>query len=76
MSIQLPPTQPTAVGDHDGIDRVRLRLWQIVATGVTLAFTGWFCTMGVVPAILSVFITKHVLVAILAVGLQAPRTQR
>jgi hypothetical protein len=70
----LPPRPPTSVGvtDHDGLNHLQFRLWQILATAITLLISGWFCTMGVMPAILTVFITKHVLVAILAVGLQSP----
>jgi hypothetical protein len=35
----------------------------------TVLIAGWFCTMGPIPAILSLMVAKHVLVAILVMGL-------
>ncbi len=64
-----PPLPPVALGDGDGVNRLRLRLWQIFLTAVTVLLTGWFCTMGALAAILALMVAKHVLVAILLVGL-------
>jgi len=44
-------------------------LTQVVATAITIVATVWLCTLGVVPAILSIMVAKHVLVAILMMGL-------
>ena len=74
---QVLPPPPPAVGvmEHDRLNRLQFRLWQITIAAVTLVLTGWFCTMGVVPAIIALFVAKHVLVAILAVGLHHPEGQ-
>jgi hypothetical protein len=58
-----------AVGDNDGPARIRLRLTQVLATAATVLATVWLCTLGVVPAILGLLVAKHVLVAILLMGL-------
>jgi hypothetical protein len=49
--------------------RLHLRMTQILATIVTLLVTGWFCTFGAIPAILALMTAKHILVAILVMGL-------
>ena len=71
MSLLSPPPSPPRVasGENDGLKRVRLRLYQILLTAVTLFVTAWFCTLGVLPAILALMVAKHVLVAILLMGL-------
>jgi hypothetical protein len=71
-----PPSLPRLdLGDDDRSKRLRFRLMQIVATGVTVVATAWLCTLGVVPAILGLMVAKHVLVAILVmgIGVDAPR---
>jgi len=70
---RVAPPRPPAVGftGSDGLSRVRLRFWQILMAAITLVLSGWFVTMGPIPAIIALFITKHVLVAILVVGLHA-----
>jgi hypothetical protein len=52
-----------------------MRFVQVSATFVTLLITAWFCTLGAIPAILSLMVAKHVLVAILVmgIGVDAPR---
>jgi hypothetical protein len=52
-----------------------MRLLQVMATTITVLITGWFCTLGAIPAILALMVAKHVLVAILVMGLgvDAPR---
>jgi hypothetical protein len=72
MAQLAPPAPPprVALGDPDDrLRRVRLRLWQVVLTALTVMITGWFCTLGWVPAILALMVAKHVLVAILVMGL-------
>jgi hypothetical protein len=56
-------------GDDDNLRRFRMRLMRIMATVVTVVLTGWFCTFGIIPAIVALMIAKHVLVAILMMGL-------
>jgi hypothetical protein len=72
MSLIAPPEPPPfAYVDDDGrLSRVRFRIWQITWTAGTVAFTGWCCTLGWVPAIIALMIAKHVLVAVLMIGLQ------
>jgi hypothetical protein len=71
MSQLAPPDSPplVAVGDDDRLKRVHFRIWQLVATAITILVTGWFLTMGPVLGILALLFAKHVLVAILVMGL-------
>jgi hypothetical protein len=66
------------VGDNDGLKRLRFRLLQILASTVTGLVTVWLCTYGPIPAILALLVAKHVLVAIVLMGLgvDAPPTAR
>jgi hypothetical protein len=64
----LPPRVALDEGD-DRLRRVRMRLWQLLLTALTVLITGWFCSLGWVPAILALMVAKHVLVAILVMGL-------
>ncbi len=66
-----PPVLPTALGDNDGLRRFRLRRTQVWATTVTVLATAWCCTLGIIPAIVALMIAKHVLVAILMMGVDA-----
>jgi hypothetical protein len=80
MALLAPPPAPprVAVDDHDGLKRLRFRLWQILASAVTALVTIWLCTFGPIPAILALMVAKHVLVAILLMGLgvDGPRSGR
>jgi hypothetical protein len=67
-----PPRFPVLV-DDDGLRRVHFRLWQILMTTLTVLSTAWFCTFGVIPAILALMVAKHVLVAILVRGFDVPK---
>jgi hypothetical protein len=71
MAVLAPPPSPPvlSVCDNDGLRRFRMRLVQVMATTVTVLVTGWLCTLGAIPAILSLMVAKHVLVAILVMGL-------
>lgn len=76
-----PPEFPPAaagLGGSDNRRHVESRLWQIWLTLMTVLITTWFCTLGPIPAVLALVTSKHVLVAILAMGLcvDAPREQR
>jgi hypothetical protein len=65
-----PPAPPrVAVNDDDHFGRVRLRLWQLWLTFLTILITVWLITLGPIPGIIAVVTAKHVLVAILVMGL-------
>jgi hypothetical protein len=66
-----PPEVPprVALGDDDGLARVRLRLWQLGWSMATILATAWCLKLGWIPGILAVVTAKHVLVAILVMGL-------
>ncbi len=72
MAVLTPPPSrpPVGVGDDDGVGRFRLRLMQAAATVTTVLATGWLCTLGVIPAILALMTAKHVLVAVILIGLK------
>ena len=76
MSSVMPPMKPpmalVAHADSDGVRRIKFRLWQIAMAAVTVIITVWFCTFGVLSAIISLIVAKHVLVAILIAGLNLP----
>jgi hypothetical protein len=65
-----PPAPPVrvALADDDrkrfGF-RHRVLLWTVL----TILVTGWLITLGPVPAILGLAVAKHILVALLAMGL-------
>ena len=75
MHIVAPPEPPTlvALDDHDHRDWLHRRLWQIWLTLVTVLITTWLCMLGPIPAVLALVTAKHVLVAILAMGLNIDR---
>jgi hypothetical protein len=58
-----------ALDGDDRLKRVHFRLWQVLLTALTILITGWFISMGPIPAILALLVAKHVLVAILVMGL-------
>jgi hypothetical protein len=71
MALLAPPPRPplVATDDNDGLRRMHLRLTQITMTAITVFLTAWCCTLGAIPAIVALMIAKHVLVAILVMGL-------
>jgi hypothetical protein len=77
MAQLAPPGAPplVALGEDDRLKRVKFRLWQLLMTALTILVTGWFITLGPVLAVLALLVAKHVLVAILVMGLgvDAPR---
>jgi hypothetical protein len=64
-----PPPAGVAASDHDGKGRLRLRLLQLVTTFITVLATAWLCTLGLVPGLIGLLVAKHVLVAVLVMGL-------
>lgn len=76
MELSPPSTPPrVAVGDRPH-DAMRRRLHLILYSTVTIFLTAWFCTMGPVPAILALVVAKHVLVAILLLGIDVNRERQ
>jgi hypothetical protein len=73
-----PPNYPprVALSEGDGLARIRFRLWQIGWTAITVAVTAWICTFGWIPAILALLVAKHILVALLVMGLGVDAKQR
>jgi hypothetical protein len=78
MPVLAPPPLPprtTTSDDDEGRRRFRMRLNQVMWTMYTVFITGYFCTFGIIPALIALSVAKHVLVAILMMGLgvDAPR---
>jgi hypothetical protein len=71
MSQLAPPRRPTgvALGDGDGLRRLQFRVWQVFMTVLTILGTAWFVMLGPIPAIIALAVAKHILVAILCMGL-------
>jgi hypothetical protein len=77
MSQLAPPRLPVvALDDGGNLRRLRFRLWQVFWTTLTVLVTAWACTFGWIPAIIAILIAKHVLVAILVVGLGVDHRRR
>jgi hypothetical protein len=66
-----PPQTPpgVALGDDGNLHRLHVRLWLVLLTALTTCITAWFCTLGPIPAIVAIMVAKHILVAILVMGL-------
>jgi hypothetical protein len=64
-----PPSTATTTGDDDRLRKLRMRLFQIAASTITVLATVFFCRFGFIWAILAIMVAKHVLVAILLMGL-------
>jgi hypothetical protein len=58
--------------EYPPLRRVHFRLWQIGLAAMTVGVTGWCYTFGPFAAITATCVAKHVLVAILAAGLDLP----
>jgi hypothetical protein len=84
MSQLAPPEPPPALTFDEGgnIRRLRFRLWQLMMTVLTILATAWACTFfavkphGWIVGLSALFIAKHVLVAILVVGLGVDREKQ
>jgi hypothetical protein len=73
---QLPPRVALADGDGDSVRRWRFRAWQMSLTVAIVFATAWFFTLGPIPGILAVMVAKHLLVAILVMGLGVDAPQQ
>ena len=70
MAQLLPPPPPAVIiGDDDSRQRLQFRLWQMLMATLTIMVAMWFSTFGIAPAILAWVVAKHILVAILLMGL-------
>lgn len=71
MAVLAPPRSPpqVAVADHDGLRRLHFRLWQLMVTAITVLLTGWCFTLGPILGIIAVMVAKHILVAVLVMGM-------
>jgi len=67
-SILPPSTLPLVSVEDRGPERVQLRIKQLSWSTATVAVTAWICTFGIIPAVLAIAVAKHVLVAILVMG--------
>jgi len=65
---RIAPPRPPIVGLTDD-DHLHVRFRQIGLTAATIVTTVWLCTLGWIPAIIALVTAKHVLVAILVMGL-------
>lgn len=64
-----PPPTPAQVSNDHPRRRIQFRLWQIVASALTVAATVWCFMLHSLAGILALIIAKHILVAVLASGL-------
>ena len=77
MSEVAPPPCPPRIALTDRPEpQLRRRLNLIAYTAITVFLTAWFCTMGPIPAVLAIVVAKHVLVAILMMGLGVDQRRR
>ena len=69
--LALPPGPPlqVALADGDAYRPLRDRLWLMWMTILTVLVTAWLCTLGPFPAVIALVVAKHVLVALLVMGL-------
>src|SRR5262249_10349689 len=70
MALLAPPprTPRLALDDNDDLNRLRMRLTQILATVVTMLVTAWLCTFGAIAALLALLVARLSRVAILVRG--------
>lgn len=75
--MMVPPQRSSHVPlpDDGGVNQLRLHLWLLFITLLTVLVTTWVCTLGWIPAIIALVIAKHILVAILLMGLGVDRSR-
>lgn len=73
MSMLAPPEPPCSlvgVEDDGRMRRLRFRMWQLTMAFITILVTAWFIAINAgVGAVLAIVVAKHILVAILVMGL-------
>jgi hypothetical protein len=71
----MPPH--VALADHDRLRRLQFRLWQVFITILTVLATAWLVVVGpVLAGIIGLVVAKHILVAILCMGLDLYPVQK
>ena len=61
---------PFPSGDKERLERVRFQLWQIMISLLTVGLTVWVMLLGIpILSIAAIAVAKHVLVAVLMMGL-------
>ena len=71
-----PPSTVVTLDDRQPLRRIQFRLWQISWAAAVVLVTGWFYTLGPLAGITATVVAKHVLVAILAAGLELPDEEK
>ena len=70
-----PPPVCVAIEDRDP-GRLHFRLWQVAMSTLTILVTTWLITLGAIPGILALLTAKHILVAILVMGMGVDAANR
>jgi hypothetical protein len=52
---------------EDRVQQTRLRFWKAETAILTILITAWLISLGPIPAVLSLLVAKHVLVAVMLV---------
>ena len=80
MPMLAPPRPPVslrvALDDDERFRRLRFRLRQIAMSALTVLATAWLITLGPIPGVLGLLTAKHILVAILVMGLGVDARRR
>ena len=64
-----PPVTTATTDDRTPSPRLRFRLQQVVVCTLVLLVTGWCFTIHAAVGLTATFLAKHVIVAVLAMGL-------
>jgi hypothetical protein len=64
------------MGELPPLRRVHFRLWQISLASAIVLVAAWCFTLSTFVGIIAAVVAKHVLVAILAAGLDLPDDER
>ena len=74
-----PPRHAPHLGPREepsGPPHWRFRIWQVEVFLLVLFLTVWLVTLGPLVAILAILVAKHVLVALLYMGMEHDARQR
>lgn len=73
--LKLPPHTAT-MDEYSPLRRIHFRLWQIGLAGMTVLVAAWCWSLSPFAGITASVVAKHILVAILAAGLNLPDDER